>query len=295
MNTQESCTILCPNDKTEECAKLVIDDLNSVFVIADVMTVGSEYTFSCWIRSDAAGSVIVHGEPVSSTTEWTRVVHTFVASGIDLMLLFTTVGNYYIYNAQLELGNIATDWTAAPEDTEASIEDIKDSVSELTVGADEIRASVSTVSNDLEATKTELSELAMTSTEISLRVGEINNELQGTQDALAELKLTSDSFTVAINKINEEGVDKVSTTTGVFDDAGLTIDKSDSLTKTQITPDGMLVYAKDNVDGDEKVLEATSAGVDAKNLHAKTYLTIGGRSRFENYGSDRTGCFWIGG
>ena len=33
----------------------------------------------------------------------------------------------------------------------------------------------------------------------------------------------------------------------------------------------------------------------AVDLHASTYLMVGGRSRFENYGTDRTGCFWIGG
>lgn len=43
------------------------------------------------------------------------------------------------------------------------------------------------------------------------------------------------------------------------------------------------------------MLSATGNGVNATNLHAKTYLIIGGRSRFENYGTNRTGCFWIGG
>ena len=55
----------------------------------------------------------------------------------------------------------------------------------------------------------------------------------------------------------------------------------------------MKVYTKNG--GDAEVLAATSGGVDATNLHAKTYLIIGGRSRFENYGSGRTGCYWIGG
>jgi len=43
---------------------------------------------------------------------------------------------------------------------------------------------------------------------------------------------------------------------------------------------------------------ANKDGVDAKDLHAKTYLIIGegeGRSRFEDYSPNRTGCFWIGG
>ena len=60
--------------------------------------------------------------------------------------------------------------------------------------------------------------------------------------------------------------------------------------KTQITEDGMTVYKSD-----EAVLTANNLGVDAVNLHATTYLIIGTKSRFEDYGSSRTGCFWIGG
>lgn len=44
--------------------------------------------------------------------------------------------------------------------------------------------------------------------------------------------------------------------------------------------------------GSEEVLTADNTGVDAKNLHATTYLIIGTNSRFEDYDS-RTGCFWI--
>jgi hypothetical protein len=60
--------------------------------------------------------------------------------------------------------------------------------------------------------------------------------------------------------------------------------------ETTITENGMIVY-KDN----EAVLTANNVGVEAVNLNASTYLIIGGNSRFENYGSNRTGCFWIGG
>jgi hypothetical protein len=59
---------------------------------------------------------------------------------------------------------------------------------------------------------------------------------------------------------------------------------------TQITQDGMQVFKKDKA-----VLTANNAGVNAANLHATTYLIIGNNSRFEDYGTNRTACFWIGG
>jgi hypothetical protein len=46
---------------------------------------------------------------------------------------------------------------------------------------------------------------------------------------------------------------------------------------------------------DNKLLTANKEGVVAKDLHATTYLIIGKNSRFEDFGSDRTACFWIGG
>ena len=47
----------------------------------------------------------------------------------------------------------------------------------------------------------------------------------------------------------------------------------------------------------EVMLTANNQGVDAKNLHATTYLIIGGNSRMEDFienGSKRTAIFWIG-
>ena len=70
----------------------------------------------------------------------------------------------------------------------------------------------------------------------------------------------------------------------------MTVDKANSEMKTTITEDGMTVYKND-----EAVLVADNVGVNAKNLHATTYLIIGTNSRFEDYGTNRTGCFWIGG
>ena len=81
--------------------------------------------------------------------------------------------------------------------------------------------------------------------------------------------------------------------TFMFNVDGLTLSDSSSNISTNIDEDGMEVKINNS-----PVLVANSNGVDAKNLHATTYLIIGdgnGRSRFEDYGTDRTGCFWIGG
>jgi hypothetical protein len=59
---------------------------------------------------------------------------------------------------------------------------------------------------------------------------------------------------------------------------------------TTITEDGMVVY-KEN----KPMLTANNTGVEAINLSASTFLIIGKNSRFEDYSTSRTGCFWVGG
>ena len=60
--------------------------------------------------------------------------------------------------------------------------------------------------------------------------------------------------------------------------------------KTQITEDGLQVFK-----GSEAKLVANNEGVIAEDLHATTYLIIGSNTRFEDYNTNRTGAFWIGG
>jgi hypothetical protein len=109
-----------------------------------------------------------------------------------------------------------------------------------------------------------------------------------------ELKLDAEAVTIEVQKELEKGIDKVETKTGYkFDSDGLNISKSGTEIENTIDNTGM--YVKKSGDN---VLVANKDGVEATDLHAKTYLIIGagdGRSRFEDYGVNRTGCFWVGG
>lgn len=117
----------------------------------------------------------------------------------------------------------------------------------------------------------------------------INGEIE-TLTNKVNASMTSEQVKLEIKSELANGVTKVETNTGfTFNDEGLTVEKTNSEMKTQITEDGMTVYKND-----EAVLTANNIGVDAVNLHATTYLIIGTNSRFEDYGDSRTGCFWIG-
>lgn len=140
--------------------------------------------------------------------------------------------------------------------------------------------------------------IEQTTGEISAEVSKIKTatDAQGRQITEMASKvsatMTADQVNLAIQKEVGKGAAKVVTNTGyTFSDEGLTVERSNSEMKTQITEDGMAVYKNG-----QEVLRANNQGVDAVDLRAKTYLIVGRNSRFEDMPSgDRTGCFWIGG
>ena len=230
-------------------------------------------------------------------TEWTS--YSGKMSGVDYSgenistmfppgTAYAKVGFLWNYNSaadQLWVTNISVTETtaisAAQEAADAALSDIDELVDTL---------------NTNYTTKSEFKQTTSNITGTVSTLKEAYDErVKYVDEELASLKLSSSNLTLDITSIKNDGVTKVSTSTGyTFDSTGLTIDKTDAQTKTQITEDGMTVYQKNGTTVDA-VLTATSDGVNAKNLHATTYLIVGGRSRFENFGTDRTGCFWIGG
>lgn len=176
---------------------------------------------------------------------------------------------------------------------------------------DKVNKEIELVASETSENSTEISTLKTDTSSIQATVESIetiNNTLNELSDGVAELtsavnaKMTNEQVQIEIEKALDDGVSKVETSTGfVFDESGLTIEKSDSETNTRITENGMYVYTGNlsededgNVTGNIK-LTANKEGVKAEDLHATTYLIIGTNSRFEDYGRNRTGCFWIGG
>ncbi|MBO5867616.1 MAG: hypothetical protein J6Q54_01750 [Oscillospiraceae bacterium] len=279
MNTLESTITISPGGIEEECALFTVDTTSSPFIFSNITSIGNVYTLTIWVKADANYRMITAGNTIDVTTEWKQHIFTYTADSKNLYFYFQNTGSYYIYHSQLEIGTVSTDWRPSPEDTgddidavNQNLQVIQESFAQLSVNADGITEIVS---------KTEET------------INTLTGEVESTKQEILEVRKESNQLVVDIQKITNDGVEKVTNTTGTFDEAGLTIDNSESPTKTQITPDGMIVKRK--AGGiDEDVLTATSSGVEATNLHAKTYLIVGGRSRFENYSSNRTGCFWIG-
>lgn len=159
-------------------------------------------------------------------------------------------------------------------------------VASLKVAKDNIVASVSQITEVQTGISSSLTDLQNAFTDQN----NINAEQFDTLTQKVESSMTADQVHLAISTELSNGVDKVTTSTGfTFNEAGLTISKTDSEITTNIDEDGMSIY-KNN----EEVLTADNTGVTQVNATIKQYLIVGKNSRFEDYGSDRTGCFWIG-
>ena len=168
----------------------------------------------------------------------------------------------------------------------SEIAEAKSNISELQVNTQGITSSVSTIVN----TQTDLSD-TIVDIQNGISQQNVSNAKQfETLTKKVNATMTSTDVQLAISTEIAKGTDKVTTSTGfTFNEDGLTINKSDSEMRTNIDEDGMSIFK-----GSQEVLTADNTGVNAQNLHATTYLIIGTNSRFEDYGSDRTGCFWIG-
>lgn len=138
--------------------------------------------------------------------------------------------------------------------------------------------------------KRDVNEISMQATEAVKKADEAGNTVAELSKQVA-LKVDASEFSV---KVREETSKGISLETGYsFDVNGLNISKTGEEMTNMLDNTGMYVKKSG-----EDVLVANKNGVEAKDLHASTYLIIGkgdGRSRFEDYGIDRTACFWIGG
>ena len=135
------------------------------------------------------------------------------------------------------------------------------------------------------------SQIEQTNDNIINQVAHIQETTDGLNASIATLQTQSDNVNIQIEDIKTNGVDKVITKAGYrFDENGLDITKSGEEMHNTLDHTGMYVKR-----GEDVVLQANNEGVEAENVTVRTYLVVGDNSRLENYGTNRTGLFYIGG
>lgn len=190
------------------------------------------------------------------------------------------------------------------EETPANPTNLGEALKQTFARVDKANKQIDIVVSETQSNSEAIAAIGLNTQSISASVSQMREDTDSQIDALGKevatltdkvsATMTPENVQILIENEMANGLDEITTATGyTFDEEGLTISKTDSEMKTQITEDGMTVAKND-----ETVLIADNQGVKAANLHATTYLIIGNNSRFEDYtnlsGESRTGCFWIG-
>lgn len=242
----------------------------------------------CQFTCSWRGNFLVElGDKIGLTTKDNKIIYSY--------LLNDTVSYDGTYSQQ-------TQWKYDTDNAESASNPttIGEALNQTFAKVDKINKEIDLVASEVNTNKETLSQLQITTDKISGSVSSLqsnlNNSINGVNEDIAAIKreveatMTSEEVNIAIKKELENGTNRVQTITGfTFDETGLKVSKPDSEIDTQISEDGMKV----NKNG-STVLSVNNEGVKAEDLHATTYLIMGKNSRFEDYGSNRTGCFWIG-
>lgn len=245
--------------------------------------------FECDWRGNAALEV---GDKISLTTKDNELVYSYV------------LDDEITYNGGLQQ---KTKWRYEEDETETEDnpvglgDKLKQTFAKVDKANKEIVLQAENLSDLKETTNDSLAALKVKSDEISGSVSKIEEKQQEDAENLevaisqvrneVNTKITPEEVQIQITEALSDGVTSVDTGTGfTFNQDGLTIKKANSEMKTKIDEDGMRVYREN-----EEVLTANNEGVNAINLTSRQYLIIGQNSRLEDYQSNRTACFYIGG
>ncbi len=161
-------------------------------------------------------------------------------------------------------------------------------------GVYEYAEKINSVNKEVKQLRGKVNSLEKTVEKTVAKIADVENEISTTiTQTVDSLKVEIESAAQDVGNLKEEvnkNTDNINKTAFEFDTEDLTIKKSGSEMETRISEDGMIVKKSGN-----DVLIANNKGVQAYDLHAKSYLIIGNNSRLEDYNEGRrTACFWIG-
>lgn len=242
-------------------------------------------TFKTWLASNNVEVYYVLAEPYEVQLDNTAIR---LNLGVNNIYINTNLDPSYINLTYLTDSVLNSQYA-----TQTQLQLTKDSIT-----------SVVKDTTTLNANLTDLQSLvSIETTDLKNALGDLTNDLEenyATNDSVLTVSNSVTNIQTSLNQqieitkdIQVNGVSKVKTTTGfTFDENGLTIEKTNADTKTNIDEDGMVVYSTTGSKNTE-MLVVDSQGVEAENVTVRTYLVVGQNSRFQDYETG-TGCFYVG-
>lgn len=191
------------------------------------------------------------------------------------------------------------DWIIATKYTDDTVANqvgenltiLSGTVAEVIKNVDRLDTTITNTNKLVDEYGEQIGILSSDSTKISQTVNEITL-------SVTDIRTNSYTKDEVDTKLIDGSVQKVTTTSGTFDEDGLTIEKTNAKTKGNFNEKGVVV--KDATGSEEK--ELLFAGYDedlgttivrTEHIRVGKYLNIGTHSRIEDY-EDGTGIFYIG-
>lgn len=192
-NTIKSVSLVSPFRTVDAGACFTIDTPATPFLLQGVCKVAGEYVFSGWIKADTTATIEMGTVKAEIETDWTRVVIPLLKSSSDtedVAIYFNTVTTYYMYHAQLEMGNKSTKWQPSPDDVQESVDAVNVSIDKL---PDKILSTVEKTYNG----KKIISTINQTAEAVAINADKIN--LNGAVTANSNFKILKDGSMEAQN------------------------------------------------------------------------------------------------
>lgn len=304
MNILEAEVVSSPTGLDENTAKFTIDDPLSPFTLHTITEIGKEYTLSFYSkRGDSTDhKILVAGKSFDVTSKWEKHVVTFTAKAKQVDMYFQSNGVYYVYHSKLESGNRAMDWTVAPEDTEETLNDLNNAVSnlKLSITKESLIATIGTHYVTDEAFgkyKSEVS-LALTKDSIIATVGDYYVTPDGLSGMQSQITQNSDSITTLVKNDNSLQTQITQNANSIS-----SLVTADSNLQTQITQTAQSISTKVEKSGVISAINQTAesvkisaskitlAGATIADSFTATNLTITGNSVFKGKLEGATGDF----
>lgn len=234
---------------------------NSLYVVD--LTVYSDGTFSY--------------SPVSLSTAYEAAKDAYnKAAAVDARVTTVTdllVEKESIIMAALEERVTESEFTSYQEEAAAQLE----------LKANEFTIEISRETSQLE------SKLSIQDATIAASGAYVQKAIEEQRQISTRLEQDAESLSLKVTEIVNNGVSELHNEMGYdVDGDGFHVSRAGDEISATLNNHGLVV--KHN---DEKQLVANETGVDARNLHASTYLIIGAHSRMEDYESG-TGLFFTG-
>lgn len=214
MHVLEKVTIVGLDGKDVECGHLTCDE-TCTLRLKDVLTASQDYMFQIKIKSKSNATLTATigstKKVFDITSEWDKKVESF--SSVDVknkyMDLMFTAGEYWFYNAKLEIGAVLTDWSFGEGDI---TERIVEAESRITQKIDEIELKITTNEENIgkidikvDEVKTEVVNARGDKSTLSVRIDAIESSVRDANGNISNVSQKADSIEMKVTNMNVGG------------------------------------------------------------------------------------------